>query len=216
MKKAILLLLISTILACAPDYGNGSEIGNAKVVGKLVEADGTPACGVEIHLFEENYVPASGSFKQKAISGGVGDNPIYTDNNGAYSIQSIDSGVYNIIGISNTDQSVFIKGIEVKDIGVVKIPTDTIMDPGKIRGVTFMPGLDSINQIRVTMYLQGTDFYTKPYIGGVFSFSKIPAGSYTLIFDPTNTDYLVKLLQIEVLSGDVVDLDTVVLKKRTD
>ena len=57
-----------------------------------------------------------------------------------------------------------------------------------------MPGLDSINQIRVTMYIPGTNFITKPNIGGIFSFENLPQGTYRIIFDPTNTDYFVKIL----------------------
>jgi hypothetical protein len=125
----------------------------------------------------------------------------------------VDSGTYNIIGESEDNKSVCIKGIQITDTGIINVPTFTVMAPGTIRGVSFMPGLDSVNQIRVTMYIPGTDFYTKPFIGGAFSFSRVPPGSYTLIFDPTDTDYLVKLVTIIVPSGGVADLDTVTLSK---
>jgi hypothetical protein len=205
MKKAILLLILTVFQACAPNSGNGSEIGNARITGSLVQSDNTPASGVTIRLFRDDHVPVNGSTNPISIT--------LTDKNGIYSIVMVDSGTYNIIGESENDKSVFIKGIQIGNIGDITIPAYTVTAPGKVKGVSFMPGLDSVNQIRVTMYIPGTDFYTKPFIGGTFSFSKVPAGSYTLIFDPTDPDYLVKLITINVPSGGVADLDTVMLNK---
>jgi hypothetical protein len=148
--------------------------------------------------------------KQKASDQSTAIDSVVTDGSGYYSIPLPDSGVYNLIGDSK-EKSVLISNIHITDTQTFEVATVTVQKPGTIEGVTFLPGLDSINQIRVTMYIPGTGFIVKPSPGGQFTFPRLPPGSYKLIFDPTNTNYFVKVMDIKVDAGSTLDLKTIVL-----
>jgi hypothetical protein len=74
-----------------------------------------------------------------------------------------------------------------------------------------MPGQNDTNQIRVTLYIPGTNRITKPIVGGRFSFDDIPEGSYQIIIDPTLGDYVVVILDTVISSGQELDLDTILI-----
>ena len=63
----------------------------------------------------------------------------------------------------------------------------------------------------MTLFIPGTNYLTKPNIGGAFSFSKVPEGTYALFFDPTDPAYFVKIIEVTVTAGEVTDLDTILL-----
>lgn len=212
MKKLLSLIVVSFCLSCTMNPGNGSEIGNSRTIsGKIVTSDGKPAADVEVKLFASNYAPGiilAKSSSEKMSSRNV---VIYTNSDGVYTIPLPDTGSYNVLGESSDYKYVFIQDILVTDSQDVTLPADTLRAPGKIQGISHMPFLDSVNQIRVTMYMPGTDLITKPNVGGEFQFSNVPAGEYRLIFDPTISDYYVKILKVKVESGKTLDLDTVIL-----
>lgn len=211
---AAALLAVTAFFRCSttpsPVANGTAETGGAKVAGLLYNSDGSRAAGVSVNLYSANFTPSltklkAGTAKQSA------DSTVVTDAQGHYSIPLPDSGVYNIVGVAGDGKSVFIDSVVVRDTNAVAVRPDTVRVPGEITGVSFMPGQDSINQIRVIMYMPGTNFMTKPSIGGAFSFIYVPQGTYQLIFDPTYNTYDVKILTVKVTSGAATNLDTVLL-----
>lgn len=178
----------------------GTETGNAR--GQLVRADGTPAAGAKVFFIPVDHNP-SGSSKILANLDSV------TADNQGYFGATLDSGTYNMFAAQDT-LSAYVDSIGIHQ-DTVTLPTDTLKPSGSIRGVSFMPGQDEANQVRVTIYAPGTNLYTKPDIGGAFSFGNVPEGTYRLIFDPTLDVYGVKVITVNVISGQTADLDTVII-----
>ena len=190
------------LLVCNTDNvtDGGTETGNPVITGKLCQTDGEPAEGVEVKIYNVNYLPSGVNI----------DTTYYTDSKGEYVIPLPDSGAYNIIGQAS-DKSVFIDSVKVEDTVDVEVPTDTIRLSGGIIGISHLVGQNDTNQIRVTLFIPGTNYLTKPNIGGAFSFSNVPEGTYALFFDPTDPAYFVKIIEVTVTAGEVTDLDTIIL-----
>lgn len=179
--------------------GNASQTGNVK--GTLAKVGGSPASNAKVRFISVDYNP-SGSAKVLATIDST-----TTDSDGNFGLD-LDTGTYNMFAEDDTLLA-YEDSITVGDDTITI--TDTVKAPGKITGISFMPGQDSANQARVTIYAPGTDFYVKPDVGGAFSFDNVPEGTFRLIFDPTLDQYDLKIISISVTSGETTDLDTVIL-----
>lgn len=178
------------------------DIGRV-IKGRMVDSNGKPISGATIRLFPSNFVPSL--LKKAAISNDT------TDGNGSYQIPVTDSGVYNLEGL-NDSLGVFIDSIIIPDDSEDVVIPDTILKPlGAIKGISYMPGQNDTNQVRVTLYIPGTSRITKPAIGGMFSFNNIAEGRYQIILDPTLDEYNVKIIDTAINAGDTLDLDSIEL-----
>jgi hypothetical protein len=110
---------------------------------------------------------------------------------------------------------VFIAKIIVKDTHDISIPVDTVRLAGKIKGVTELKNQNDTDQMRVTIYIPGTKWITKPGIGGNFNFDAVPKGSYQLIIAPELDNYKVKVMDISIVAGIVLNLDTIALESNS-
>jgi hypothetical protein len=183
----------------------GVENGNGYVSGFVYTADGKPADGAMVRLTPVDYVPAVGLSKRSDVL------PCTTDAHGHYAVYSkVDSGVYNVEAVQDT-AGALLDSVKVTGLAGQKIRDAVLHALGGITGISFMPGQNDTSQVRVTIYMPGTPRSTKPMIGGRFSFETVPAGHYQMIFDPTLNLYHVKVLDVTVAPGQLLDLDTVVL-----
>jgi hypothetical protein len=218
-------LAVFAVIRCSPSSVAWTETtnGTGTVTGKLLDSQGKPAVGAKVWLVDSASIPSftNAVGKRSNVTRGS-DTTVLTNQAGNYFIPLPDDGTYNLFGETEKGLKVMIARIKVvedewkksKDSSV-KVATAIVTPPGEIRGVSFMPGQDSINQVRVIIAVPGTNFTTIPNIGGVFSFTKMPQGTYTLIFNPTLPDYNVKIMTVNVESGKVTNLDTVILFGKT-
>ncbi len=212
LTGAILGILVSSQCAKSPTEFTSTETTNGTISGKLVDSRGQPAAGAKVRLIDSKYIPSfSNSMQKRSETALIKDTVVLTNAHGEYFLPLPDSGTYNIFGEAEKGLNVMIASVSVKDTAPVKVGTDTVLLPGEIKGISFMPGQDSISQVRVILAIPGTYYTTIPSIGGSFSFTKVPQGVYSLIFNPTLPEYNVKVLTVNVVSGRVTDLDTVIL-----
>jgi len=186
--------------------GNGSQTGNA-VCGILVDDYGDPVEGALVTVYKSDYlqfsVDNSGFIAQTT-----------TNSDGLYQFGAFKSGNYNIVANKGL-KSTYIDCIQIDDTVPLSIPTDTVRLSGSISGTILLAGLDMENQIRAVLQIPGTGFSTRPYIGGSFSFNNIPQGSYKLIIEPTDSDFPVKVLDLDVSSDLCTKVDTIIFYSKS-
>ena len=153
--------------------------------------------------------PAGAVTSVTAISG---SNAPYTASlaaNGTFKFSDLPAGTYTVSFTTSTDymplssKTVTVNAGVVSDMGFI---VSSLIDPGSITGI--------INPIgaSVSITANNTNFATTSYDNGVFKFSKLPAGTYTINFTP-QTGFLAPANQtITITKGQNVDVGTVTLK----
>ena len=156
---------------------NPTDSQNSGVRGRFLDESGSPASGAFVYTYPVDYIP---SFSEVIVPADT------TGGNGYYEIAEIDPGIYNIEG-QYLSSGVFIDSVEVDND--TRIAEHILISHGTITGLSYMPGQNDTNQVRVTIYMPGTQQITKPVIGGKFVFGSVPEGTYQMIIDPTLDDY---------------------------
>ncbi len=213
IRSLFLYGTIILIAQCSQQNLIGStETTNGTITGKLVNSRGQPAVNAKVMLIDTNHIASfPGSMQKRSRALSARDTVVLTDTQGIYSLPLPSIGTYNIFGEMESGLNVLVAHVDVKDTVSFDVGTDTVTPPGQIKGVSFMPGLDSIDQMRVVMAIPGTNYITIPNVGGGFSFTKVPHGAYSLRFVPMLPEYDVRILTVIVESGKVTNLDTVYL-----
>ena len=215
MCKRTILWITLSIIGVLFNCGNKStntptaQTPSGKVVqGKLVDASGHPVSGASIRIYRYDFIPSislSKSLAAAAVDTGV------TRSDGTYHLTSPDSGLFNIECLKDT-LGVFIDSIRIlHDSNSVNVSDKVMNRLGTIKGICHMAGQNDTLQVRVTIYMPGTDKVTLPNIGGAFSFNYVPAGRYQMIFNPTLNQYNVKVIDTTLTAGQTLNLDTVPL-----
>jgi hypothetical protein len=209
---AFIIFLASPRCVKEPIGVSSTETTNGTITGKLVNARGEPAIRAKVRLIDRTFIPSISTALPKSPEAALpGDSTVRTDDHGVYRLPLPDSGTYNILGETEQGLGVMIASVHVRDTMPVDLGVDTVRPFGEINGVLYLPGQDSVGQVRVILAIPGTDFTTMPDVGGSFSFGKVPQGAYRLIFNPVLPEFNVKILDITVASGKATDLDTVEL-----
>jgi hypothetical protein len=179
------------------------------VGGVLLLPNGSPAVGATVRAVPADHVPSLADQQIPSF-------PTATTNaKGEYGFPTIDSGLYNLEGTLDS-LGVLIDSVHVPDdTNTVHVADAYLHGLGRIVGVTHMVGQSDTDQVRVTLYMPGTWRITKPSIGGAFRFDWVAAGSYQLIVDPAFTQYRVVVMDVEVVAGQTLDLDTIMLTAST-
>jgi hypothetical protein len=123
--------------------GNGSEVENAIVAGRVVQADGTPVSGTLVSLYPSDYDGIDGKPLDPSMTA-------TSDSNGAYRLRA-PGGEYNLWGHRPEGGLRFlIQGVEVESTGTVEPATATLQRPGRLRitlpegsgegGYVYIPG----------------------------------------------------------------------------
>jgi hypothetical protein len=209
--RSLLLALAALLCSCLSnsDSEGGTEIPNGvrTVNGRLIDVHGNPVAGMTVRLIPADYVPSLVASKSAVITLDT------TSTDGTFAIPVPDSGIFNLEGLKDT------VGIRVDSVQIgsdtldIELADQQVARLGRIQGISHMADQSETNQVRVTVFLPGTERLTKPSVGGAFSIDRVPAGRYRILFDPTLDAYDARILDTIVLPGQVLDLDTVLLEK---
>lgn len=202
-------LLICFIIGCSNNptktIPNNTTHITTGVKGRLLDLNNNPVSGAIVFLYPVNYIPSVGAFKS------LSSNKDTTDENGTYEIANVDTGIYNIEGQKDS-LGILIDSIPVvDDTSITNVPPGQLRKLGKITGITHMPGQNDTNQVRVNIYIPGTNRITLPNIGGRFTFDLMPANRYQIIINPTLPTYKVTIIDTTIIAGQTLNLDTVFL-----
>jgi hypothetical protein len=108
--------------------GGGTDIGNGKVSGKLIDArNGFPASFVPVRLSKSLYDPANGLLPDAL--------PLIdtTDISGNFSFNDIEPGSYSILAVSDGNRIAYHSSVTVNKSQAVDIGSDSIRNGGSIR-----------------------------------------------------------------------------------
>jgi dihydrofolate reductase len=219
MKTKIILSAIVAVstglisLTCTNTIGNGSDIGNAVVVGKLYAADGvTPAAGVCVHIRpKKSLADTSGIGLIKRLSSLTAVDSVTTDDAGWFAFDStLDTGTYVITSASGNN-AVLIDSVSITNRDLTdSLPPDTLKPAGALKGVIMLSeGGDKSN---IFMLAFGIDKFARVDADGKFKFQNLAEAVYDLRIISSLADYrALDIYGISVWSKDTTDMDTIEL-----
>jgi hypothetical protein len=211
-----LTLLFIAGLNCSTDLADGgTEAGNAKIIGTVVDENGTPVDNALVTLNEKtdtilHYYTVHDSLITY-------DTTVATDSKGVFAFDLPDSGMYHITVEKYKRFLVFIDSIHVFNKVTISLPPDTIREPGVITGTVYLNDTTGVTekQIRVIVK-EKLDYVIEIGHGEPFTFADIPRGLYGILCSPESGEFLPKWLKVEVTPGDTTDLGKIVLQKITN
>ncbi|MBN2513539.1 MAG: hypothetical protein JXB18_11425 [Sedimentisphaerales bacterium] len=214
--SVLALFLLSIYLGCSPTgpdvAGDGSQTGNAAVVGVLYNPDGTPAKNAKVYFITYNHQPTLKKALAKTLATmAVGDSTT-TDSTGTFSFDSMSADTYNVFGegpdgnLSYQDSVVITGNTANPDT----VPPDTVKLPGSLAGFLKMePGDDPRT---VTMYVIGATKYALPESDASFSLAEMAEGTYRVRILSTLDKYLPLDTTLTIDAGTELNLpDSIVL-----
>jgi hypothetical protein len=190
--------------------GNSSGVGNGMVVGKLYGPQGkNPSQGTIVSVWRKNTVA---TFNDTSLSGAL--KTTATNMAGVFAIDTIDTGMYIIQGIDNDENMVFIDSVHIaKPDTTIKLPPDTLKEPGAIKGSVNLPLGGSFRQVFVLAF--GTDRYTQVNEDGTFLFKQLAEATYTFKILSVSSLYgAIDSGNIRVISAETTDIGTLDLPLR--
>jgi hypothetical protein len=206
ISAAAIALLFLLCTSPTQHAGNGSDIGNAAVVGKLYQPDGqTPAVGIKVVIrAKRTLADTTGLIKRMAAV-----DTITTDSAGRYAFDStLDTGTYVIEAASGND-AVLIDSVAVtSQDSTDSLPPDTLKPAGAIKGVI---GLSEGGDPRKVFVLAfGIDRFARVNADGSFRFSGLAEAKYDLRLISSLDNYgVLDTVGVQVRSADTTNLDTV-------
>ncbi len=216
-KKGLFLISLLTLLFiagfnCSTDIADGgTEAGNAKIIGKVVDENGNPLDNAIVSLNEK----CDTIFKHYNTDTTIGyDTAVSTDSKGMYAFNLPDTGMYHIIVEKYKRFLVFIDSIHVFDTVTIVVPTDTVMAPGTITGKVLLEDTTNVsNKLIRVMCSENKDYVVEVSHGETFTFSDIPRGFFSIYSFPESDLFLPQCAKIEVISGNTSDLGEIKLIK---
>jgi hypothetical protein len=206
---ACLIALVTCTTQNPADVSGGtSENGNAMVSGHLYNANGTPARNALVRLYRVDYNPSPVPLSKSNAA-------VYayaiTDTAGKYSLDTLASGDYNILGMKDDNLS-FRDSVPVRQDYKMTVPSDTLKQPGSLRGIVRL--LFEHDSKNIFILVMGTQYFTAPAdTSGRFRLDSLPEGSYNVRFMPTKPDYDVFDTILKITAGITDTLkDTIRLK----
>jgi protocatechuate 3,4-dioxygenase beta subunit len=148
LPLTVYLFSCSTEQAAGPT--SGSETGNAIVLGSVVDEDNQPVAGVEVRLYPINYNPLTdGPLPDSLVA--------YTDSNGHYILDAVDTGSYNFEATSAAKHARALQPEITVSGNSVTIPTKTLEPTGSI--LVTLPALPDNDTSY--LYIPGTAIFVK-------------------------------------------------------
>ena len=198
-------LVTFVFVSCFDSPTAKSDGGTRTVSGRLLGSNNSAVSGAIVRMAPANYAPSFSASSSGSVSVDT------TDTQGNYQIAVAGSGTYSLDAQKDT-LGIFVDSIKISsDSTNIHAPDFKMKKLGMIIGVSNMAGQTDTNQIRVTLYLAGTERITKPAVGGSFSFANVPEGRYQLIIDPTLDQFNVKIIDVSISSGQTLDVGIVKL-----
>lgn len=199
-------LLLITGCSSTELTGTGSQSGNGRITCKVYNSDGTPAQGASVYLRSNNFVAdTTGAGSGKSVRSKSND---YTDTNGVFFIDSIDTGNY-FIEVNDGKSHAALLGCSVTESdSIVNLSGATLQPTGCIKG-TFTSAPDD----SVALYIQvlGLDrIAIRDTTAGEFLISDVPVGSYTLRMSASAAEYEpLEISNINMNNSDSADLGNI-------
>ncbi len=188
-------LALATLLRCAGDTasaGNGSQTGNASVVGRLVLGDGSAADGALVEFVAAEAAawppPGTGIERYTALTGPSGN----------YSFDSLPGGYYTVWGQLDS-AGAFRDSVLVVDGGLTDVGTDTLRAPGSISCTVVLRGADDPRTVLAVVLGSAVIFGCDST--GMLTFGPVPEGCYRVRILSWLDDYAPLDTVLCVLSG---------------
>ncbi len=203
-------LLALAVSNCTVNVADGgTEAGNAKITGVIVDKEGDPVENALVTLSEktDSIYPIIDTIPDY-------DTSVYTNYKGEYTFDLPDSGMYQIIVEKFERLLVFIDSIHVKDTNAIPLQTDTVKAPGSITGTVFLEdttGISSKNIVVASKELK--DLEETVAHGEKFTFSDMPEGYYSFICKAESGEFLDAWIKVKVSPDSSCDAGKIILKK---
>jgi hypothetical protein len=201
---------ISILVHCSPGTSNGSGVGNGMVMGKLLASDGkTPAQGALVRVWKKySHVPITPDGTEKINAAAY---TTETTEDGTFSIETLDIGLYMIVGMDAEENMALIDSITIPSADTrLSLPPATLKAAGSIQGSIVLENGGNPKQVFVLCL--GNDTYAQAKEDGSFLLSPLPEGDYSLQLLSLDARYgSMDTGSIFVSSGDTTHLDSIVL-----
>ena len=188
--------------------GDGSQTGNAAVVGKLYLPDGhTPAAHATLHLRKKSTLAdTSGASLPKVLADTTAT--VTTNDTGGFAIDSINPGLYVIEGAKDSDV-VLIDSVRVQSLdSTVTLPPDTLKPAGALKGLIYLSEGGDPRKVFILAF--GIDRFAGVNADGSFKFSNLAEGKYDLRLISSLDNYgVLDTFGIPIISADTTNMDTI-------
>lgn len=194
----VISFLVGIFTTCTKNnvLAGGTDTGNAKVIGKLRNPDGSPASSAIVRFVKSDEIP---SYKIQAKKTAIGYSAI-TDENGEYGLDSLPQGYYSVLGEKGTLLSYMDSAYVPADSHIV-VPDDTLKEPGSLSGVIHLENNDDAR--KVIILILGTNTFTAPKDSiGNFTLANMAEGKYHVRILPTLDNYLQKDTLFTIQAGE--------------
>lgn len=219
LYKKVLFPIVSLALVfiagfnCSVDIADGgTEAGNAKIAGVIIDKTGAPVDNALVTL--SSKIDSIYSIPDTIA---VFDTSVYTNSRGEYAFNLPDSGMYYIIVEKFERLLVFIDSIHVYNKKTIPILTDTVKAPGTVTGTVLLEdttGISNKNILVISKELKGLEVTVAH--GEKFTFSDLPEGYYSFICKPESGEFLSSWVKTKVSPGGTSDLGKIILKKMSN
>ncbi|MBN2036567.1 MAG: DUF2341 domain-containing protein [Chitinispirillaceae bacterium] len=183
-------------LHCADLSGGGSEAGNARVIGRVMNAQGSPAGNVMVRVIPSDYDPVKGTMLLDSVLDTTG-----TDGRYGFTVQK--GLTYTIQAVHMTLRTrALVAGVAVGDTDITAPPC-TLNAPGAIK--VMLP--DGADKTLGYIYLPGTSVLTfLNNAAGFVVLDSVPAGVIPSVsYSSTNGTAAATIrYDVPVPSGDTV------------
>ncbi len=171
---ALLFLFLHTGCTISSDIsGTGSQAGNGKVVGTILQSDGTPASEAKVFIRSPHSLKDTTDLSTSPAPDAI------TNADGSFTIDSVSPGSYYIeIKCGTTDAGLLecVKDsllVEPTNIGTIQLTPQT-----RFYGTVSRDNISTETNIFVQLY--GLDRAQKANTNGEFSFANLPAGTFNV------------------------------------
>lgn len=148
ISRGIWFLSIAILFISCSDHGGIGHEGEAKITGKLVFQDGTPASQAQVELFPLNYDPVKGTETIPLEK---------TDKQGIFTFSNIKPGKYTAYAVHHENGlKTLISGIEVTEDSMTSIVKKVLRKTGAVK--VYIPS--DIATINGYIYIPGTSIFT--------------------------------------------------------
>ncbi|MFC1616713.1 carboxypeptidase regulatory-like domain-containing protein [Candidatus Margulisiibacteriota bacterium] len=183
--KILFLLISFAIFSNCSQLSQAGDLGIdsnsiSELKGTIINSYNNPVANADVLLYEAQNLEVSAveGNNEDGIPQGVAS--VKTDQNGNFSIKSIQPGIYNLIaqstgGLKAEKTNIKIAESENLDLGVL-----VFKQTGSIQGKAVIEGLSDNLGIRV--FIPGTSCIAVTDPQGNFTISSVPEGSYTVYF----------------------------------
>jgi hypothetical protein len=185
-----------------PDLsGNSTQIGNGRVTGLIYQPDSTtPAGDAVVYVRKINTLADIMTAEINRSSDST-----FTDGNGWFITDSLDTGFYIIEANDGKKNFVLIDSVHVNDTDSTLLPPATLKPAGAIKGTIRLSEGSDPRKVFVLAF--GFDRFATTDTNGFFVFTNLPEGNYHLRIMPLFDNYsIVDTKHVPVTSADTFDL----------